>query len=61
MLTIADVERYAAAHLPKQVYDYYASGADAMTTLRENTAAYGRCGAAAAPSADMPLFPALWL
>eukprot|EP01137_Pigoraptor_chileana_P032078 Opistho-2@20888 len=39
---IADMEAHARAHLPKSVYDYYASGANDGQTLRENSNAFQR-------------------
>jgi (S)-2-hydroxy-acid oxidase len=40
---ISDLEEHARKHLPKQVYDYYASGGNDMVTLRDNQAAFDRC------------------
>jgi len=41
-INIAEFEQYAKAYLPKNVLDYYISGADDMSTLRENRAAFER-------------------
>jgi (S)-2-hydroxy-acid oxidase len=41
-ITVNDFERYAKKHLPKSVYDYYASGAEEQITLQRNRDAYSR-------------------
>jgi 4-hydroxymandelate oxidase len=41
-INIFDLERIAREKLPKEAYDYYASGAHDEVTLRENRAAYER-------------------
>ena len=41
-VNIAEFERYAKATLPKNAFDYYASGSNDMITLRENRAAFQR-------------------
>lgn len=35
-VNVREMEAYAKATLPKNAYDYYASGANDMITLREN-------------------------
>ncbi|MDB4968225.1 MAG: (S)-2-hydroxy-acid oxidase [Myxococcales bacterium] len=42
LLTLADFRRLARARLEPMTWDYYRSGADGETTLRENRRAYGR-------------------
>lgn len=42
MLNVSDYERAAAERLPREVLDYYASGANDEWTLRENRAAFER-------------------
>jgi 4-hydroxymandelate oxidase len=42
IVTVEDYEPIAAAKLPREVYDYYAGGAGAEWTLRENRAAFDR-------------------
>jgi 4-hydroxymandelate oxidase len=42
VVTIDDYEEIARAKLPRDVYDYYAGGAGAEWTLRENVAAFDR-------------------
>lgn len=41
-VNIREYEAYAKATLPKNAFDYYASGANDMITLRENRAAFER-------------------
>lgn len=41
-LNVLEFEEYAKEYLPKNAYDYYASGADDMVTLRENREAFKR-------------------
>jgi 4-hydroxymandelate oxidase len=41
-LNLAEYEEAARARLPRQVYDYYAGGAEDEVTLRANRAAFGR-------------------
>ncbi|KAF4320813.1 hypothetical protein BBO99_00002904 [Phytophthora kernoviae] len=41
-LNILEFEQYAKEYLPKNAYDYYASGADDMVTLKENREAFKR-------------------
>ncbi|KAF4320816.1 hypothetical protein BBO99_00002903 [Phytophthora kernoviae] len=41
-LNVLEFEQYAKEYLPKGIYDYYASGADDMTTLKENREAFKR-------------------
>jgi isopentenyl diphosphate isomerase/L-lactate dehydrogenase-like FMN-dependent dehydrogenase len=41
-LSLGAMEGLARSRLPRQVYDYYAGGADDERTLRWNEAAYGR-------------------
>jgi isopentenyl diphosphate isomerase/L-lactate dehydrogenase-like FMN-dependent dehydrogenase len=41
-LNLREMEAAARSRLPRQVYDYYAGGADDERTLRANEAAYGR-------------------
>jgi 4-hydroxymandelate oxidase len=42
IVTVDDYEPIAAAKLPRDVYDYYAGGAGAEWTLRQNRAAFDR-------------------
>jgi 4-hydroxymandelate oxidase len=42
IVTVDDFEPIARAKLPREVYDYYAGGAGAEWTLRENRAAFDR-------------------
>jgi 4-hydroxymandelate oxidase len=42
LVTVDDYERAARKTLPREVYDYYAGGAGAEWTLRENRAAFDR-------------------
>jgi 4-hydroxymandelate oxidase len=42
IVNVDDYERIARAKLPPEVYDYYAGGAGAEWTLRENRAAFDR-------------------
>jgi len=39
---VAEFERYAQEYLPKNAFDYYASGSNDMITLRENRDAFAR-------------------
>ena len=39
---VAEFERHAQSKLPKNAWDYYASGSNDMITLRENRAAFNR-------------------
>jgi isopentenyl diphosphate isomerase/L-lactate dehydrogenase-like FMN-dependent dehydrogenase len=41
-INLADYESHARTHLPKQVYDYYKSGAHDEITLAENVNSYNR-------------------
>lgn len=41
-LNVLEYEEYARAYLPKNAFDYYASGADDMVTLKENREAFKR-------------------
>ena len=41
-VNIAEYEKHAMSKLPKNAFDYYASGANDMITLRENRAAFSR-------------------
>jgi len=41
-VNLYEYELYAKEHLPKNAFDYYASGANDMVTLRENRHAYQR-------------------
>ena len=41
-LNLSELEELARARLPKQVWDYYSSGADDERTLRSNAEAYAR-------------------
>ncbi|KAF1781435.1 Aldolase-type TIM barrel [Phytophthora cactorum] len=41
-LNVIEYEEYAKEYLPKNAYDYYASGADDMVTLQENREAFKR-------------------
>ena len=41
-VNIAEMERHAQSKLPKNAWDYYASGSNDMITLRENRAAFNR-------------------
>lgn len=41
-LNVAEFEKFAHDNLPRNAYDYYASGANDMITLRENRAAFSR-------------------
>jgi len=41
-VNLREYEAYAKEYLPKNAFDYYASGANDMVTLRENRAAYMR-------------------
>jgi isopentenyl diphosphate isomerase/L-lactate dehydrogenase-like FMN-dependent dehydrogenase len=41
-LNVLEYEEYAREYLPKNAYDYYASGADDMVSLRENRDAFKR-------------------
>ncbi|GMF16311.1 unnamed protein product [Phytophthora fragariaefolia] len=41
-LNVLEFEEYAREYLPKNAFDYYASGADDMVTLRENREAFKR-------------------
>ena len=41
-MNVREFEAYAKATLPKNAFDYYASGANDMITLRENRAAFER-------------------
>ncbi|GAB9474640.1 hypothetical protein Gpo141_00011760 [Globisporangium polare] len=41
-LNVLEFEAYAKEYLPKNAYDYYASGADDMVSLRENREAFKR-------------------
>lgn len=41
-LNVLEFEEYAKEYLPKNAFDYYASGADDMHTLRENREAFKR-------------------
>lgn len=41
-VTMDDLEAYAARHLDKRAYDYYATGADEDVTLHENRQAFRR-------------------
>ena len=41
-MNIAEYEIFAKEHLPRNAFDYYASGANDMLTLRENRAAFSR-------------------
>mmetsp|Transcript_11461 Transcript_11461/g.14942 ORF Transcript_11461/g.14942 Transcript_11461/m.14942 type:complete len:391 (-) Transcript_11461:487-1659(-) len=41
-VNVREYEAHAKEHLPKNAFDYYASGANDMVTLRENRAAYQR-------------------
>jgi 4-hydroxymandelate oxidase len=43
IVAVDDYEPMAASKLPREVYDYYAGGAGAERTLRENRAAFDRC------------------
>lgn len=42
LLTLADFRRAARRRLPTMAWDYYCSGADAQTTLRDNRRAFSR-------------------
>ncbi|TMW62257.1 hypothetical protein Poli38472_009750 [Pythium oligandrum] len=41
-INVLEYEEYAKEYLPKNAYDYYASGADEMVSLRENREAFKR-------------------
>ncbi|KAL8006761.1 putative FMN-dependent dehydrogenase, alpha-hydroxy acid dehydrogenase, FMN-dependent [Plasmopara halstedii] len=41
-LNVLEYEEYAREYLPKNAFDYYASGADDMVTLKENREAFKR-------------------
>ncbi len=41
-VNIAEYEKFAQNYLPRNSFDYYASGANDMITLRENRAAFSR-------------------
>lgn len=41
-VNIAEYEKHAQSKLPKNAFDYYASGSNDMITLRENRAAFSR-------------------
>uniref|UniRef100_A0AAV1UZM8 FMN hydroxy acid dehydrogenase domain-containing protein n=1 Tax=Peronospora matthiolae TaxID=2874970 RepID=A0AAV1UZM8_9STRA len=41
-LNVLEFQEFAREYLPKTAYDYYASGADDMVTLRENRRAFQR-------------------
>jgi len=41
-VNVSEYERYAHDSLPRNAYDYYASGANDMISLQENRAAFGR-------------------
>ncbi|CAM9528053.1 unnamed protein product [Heterosigma akashiwo] len=41
-VNVREYEAHAAEYMPKNVFDYFASGANDMITLRENRAAYQR-------------------
>jgi (S)-2-hydroxy-acid oxidase len=41
-ITIAEITTIAQKKLPKQVWDYYASGADEERTLKRNANAFDR-------------------
>lgn len=41
-VNIAEYEIFAQTHLPRNAFDYYASGANDMITLRENRSAFTR-------------------
>lgn len=41
-LNLLEFEEYAKEYLPKNAFDYYASGADDMVTLKENREAFKR-------------------
>ena len=41
-VNVAEYERYAQSVLPKNAFDYYASGSNDMITLRENRDAFAR-------------------
>uniref|UniRef100_A0A6V1QYU9 FMN hydroxy acid dehydrogenase domain-containing protein n=2 Tax=Heterosigma akashiwo TaxID=2829 RepID=A0A6V1QYU9_HETAK len=41
-VNVREYEAHAAEYMPKNAFDYYASGANDMITLRENRAAYQR-------------------
>ena len=41
-MTINDLEKYAAAHLDKNAFGYYSTGADDDVTLKENVQAFRR-------------------
>ena len=41
-VNIAEYEKYASDCLPRNAFDYYASGSNDMITLRENRAAFSR-------------------
>jgi len=41
-VNVAEYEKYAQSVLPKNAFDYYASGSNDMITLRENRAAFNR-------------------
>mmetsp|Transcript_727 Transcript_727/g.2467 ORF Transcript_727/g.2467 Transcript_727/m.2467 type:complete len:119 (+) Transcript_727:628-984(+) len=54
--SIGEAQAIAKEKLPKFVYDYYASGAETETTLRDNLKAFGRYRFAG--SRDQPCPPA---
>lgn len=41
-INLEEVEELARARLPKQAYDYYSGGAETMSAVRDNRAAFGR-------------------
>ncbi|RLN95242.1 hypothetical protein BBJ28_00015525, partial [Nothophytophthora sp. Chile5] len=41
-LNVLEYEEYAKEYLPKNAFDYYASGADEMVSLKENREAFKR-------------------
>ncbi len=41
-MNVAEYERYAKEHLPRNAHGYYASGSNDMITLRENRDAFAR-------------------
>ncbi len=42
VVTVSDVERIAHSKLPRNALDYYRSGADQMTSLKDNRNAFQR-------------------
>ena len=42
VVTLDDLEKYAATHLDKNAFDYFSTGADEDVTLHENRQAFKR-------------------